>query len=941
MFAFRARRFGVVAAVVVVVGGVLVGTVPAGASVPAAKKSPWSATTAALPANAAANPVSAVFAETCPAPGSCVSVGAYIDASGDQQGLIETLAGGVWTSVAAPLPLNAAADPDAAVTAITCFAVDSCVAVGGYIAKKVDGSGLIEVLSGGTWTPEQVVQTGFADVEFEGLSCPAAGSCVAVGEGSTKTGDEGVIATLSAGTWTLIAAPLPANTPTGGLTLFSSVTCSAVGSCVAVGTELTLGITSLNEMGFIETLSAGQWTASTAPLAAKKSSHPLSLLDSVACPAAGSCVAGGTFADKTHKEGEGLLESQSDGTWAPVDVPLPADAIPGQFGSFDGLSCPAAGTCVAVTDYVDASGNEQGLIETLSGGSWTATEAPLPADAGPDPLAALGAVSCPSAGSCVAVGSYIDTAGAEQGLVDTLSDGTWTATEAPLPPSTLNFAVGGSGSGSGSASAIATATDAALRSAKSSTFRLAPTVTRKDVRRVIENRTFSWARPATAGPASASGALSRASSRARTKGYFSIGPVLTLVSCATTDACVASGDLLSLSGEQAVTDTLSAGTWTTSAVVPADAVENTQAELEAVTCGASASCLADGTYNDANGNTQGLVETQTGGSWSPAEVPAPADAAADPEIDLDGGACPAAGSCLAVGEYLDAEGNEEGLVETLAGGSWTASSVPLPTGSTDVGADLSSIVCPEAGSCVAVGNSSSDGFVEHALIETLSDGTWTGSTPTVPGKSNARSGSELASVSCAAVGSCQAVGGYASGRKTAFGLVETLSDGTWTPTSVPPPGSGTTGLSELSGVSCAAVTACQAVGSYLDSEGEYGFIDTLNDGTWTSTTAPSPAKSAESSASLTGVSCPTSSACVAVGSYLSFNASTGEPSMGNFFDTWHGQKWTSSKAPNPAGVDLSSLVSVSCTTATACVSVGYDETLTGSEDGLIEATAGS
>src|SRR5580704_17980755 len=129
MFAFRAGRLGAVVAVVVLMGSVLAGTVPAVASVHAAKSSPWSPSTAPLPANASVTPVSVVFSETCPAAGSCVAAGAYIDANGDQQGLIETLSDGVWTPAVAPLPANAAANPEAAVTAVTCVAVGSCEAV--------------------------------------------------------------------------------------------------------------------------------------------------------------------------------------------------------------------------------------------------------------------------------------------------------------------------------------------------------------------------------------------------------------------------------------------------------------------------------------------------------------------------------------------------------------------------------------------------------------------------------------------------------------------------------------------------------------------------------------------------------------------------------------------------------------------------------------------
>ena len=49
----------------------------------------------------------------------------------------------------------------------------------------------------------------------------------------------------------------------------------------------------------------------------------------------------------------------------------PAAADPGV--TLSNVSCPAAGWCVAVGSYVDASGMFQGLIETLDGLNWTAT----------------------------------------------------------------------------------------------------------------------------------------------------------------------------------------------------------------------------------------------------------------------------------------------------------------------------------------------------------------------------------------------------------------------------------------------------------------------------------------------------------------------------------------------------------------------------------------
>ena len=204
-------------------------------------------------------------------------------------------------------------------------------------------------------------------------------------------------------------------------------------SLLAVGVDLSAGLKAITEEGFIETLAGGQWTAIAAPTASRKSAHSRILASVVACPAVGSCVAGGGIATKSGKKGHGVLDTLSGGTWTPVAVPLPADATPGSSTSFISVSCPATGACVAAASYFDTSGSEQGLIETSAGTTWAATEAPLPANAGPDPNAALGGVTCPAPGSCVAVGSYTDATGAQEGVVDTLSAGTWSATEAPLP----------------------------------------------------------------------------------------------------------------------------------------------------------------------------------------------------------------------------------------------------------------------------------------------------------------------------------------------------------------------------------------------------------------------------------------------------------------------------------------------------------------------------
>jgi hypothetical protein len=74
------------------------------------------------------------------------------------------------------------------------------------------------------------------------------------------------------------------------------------------------------------------------------------------------------------------------------------------------MACPAVGSCVAVGQAADGNAGSP-VIETLSEGTWTDTIAPVPANAGP--ATALGAynglldaVSCATNEFCVALGSY-------------------------------------------------------------------------------------------------------------------------------------------------------------------------------------------------------------------------------------------------------------------------------------------------------------------------------------------------------------------------------------------------------------------------------------------------------------------------------------------------------------------------------------------------------
>ena len=83
----------------------------------------------------------------------------------------------------------------------------------------------------------------------------------------------------------------------------------------------------------------------------------------------------------------------------------------------------------------------------------------------------------------------------------------------------------------------------------------------------------------------------------------------------------------------------------------------------------------------------------------------PANAAADPGVDLSSVSCASAGDCSAAGQYTDSSGDSQGLLLTESSGTW-ATGVPasLPGNAVaDPNAAVGSVSCPAAGECAAVG----------------------------------------------------------------------------------------------------------------------------------------------------------------------------------------------------------------------------------------------
>ncbi len=182
---------------------------------------------------------------------------------------------------------------------------------------------------------------------------------------------------------------------------------------------------------------------------------------------------------------------------------------------------------------------------------------------------------------------------------------------------------------------------------------------------------------------------------------------------------------------------------------------------------------------------------------------------------------------------------------------------------------------------------------------------------TVVTSPNVGSSSSLSAVSCASSKLCLAVGVSSS----APSVQKTLSE-KWNGTKmtvVPSPPSGSFTNIELNGISCTSASFCIAVGRLYKSGGDQILTEKWNGSNWTQLT--SPAMGPDAFVDILGVSCKSTTFCMAVGWW------TDEPSEA-FAMKWNGTSWTVETVPNDGNTEDNILESVSCPTTTFCIAVG-------------------
>ncbi len=196
------------------------------------------------------------------------------------------------------------------------------------------------------------------------VSCASAGNCSAGGDYGDAPGQTQVfVASEVNGTWhNYTEVPGTAALNTGGAANFYSVSCASAGNCSAGGSYFTgyLHAFVVNEVN-------GTWrTAAQVPGTAALDRGQTAYVTSVSCKSAGNCSAGGTYRDKS-KHLQAFVATEVRGTWrAAIEVPGIGRLNKGGSASVTSVSCASAKSCSAGGTYTDKSKHMQAFVLSKS-----------------------------------------------------------------------------------------------------------------------------------------------------------------------------------------------------------------------------------------------------------------------------------------------------------------------------------------------------------------------------------------------------------------------------------------------------------------------------------------------------------------------------------------------------------------------------------------------
>jgi hypothetical protein len=330
-----------------------------------------------------------------------------------------------------------------------------------------------------------------------------------------------------------------------------------------------------------------------------------------------------------------------------------------------------------------------------------------------------------------------------------------------------------------------------------------------------------------------------------------------------------------------------------------------------VSCISSTRCVAVGSATNRTGIQQTLVELWNGTKWSVAPSPNQGSGV----NALYGVSCIGLTKCVAVGTYYANPTTDQTLVESWNGHAWSITPSPNQGSGGNL---LVGVSCTSSTDCVAAGEYGNASNIQQTLVESWNGTAWS----ITPSPDQGSGSNNLNGVSCTGPTSCVAVGDYSGNPIPTLNLVESWNGTAWSITPSPDPAGA---VNALFGVWCTSSTNCMAVGfskpsvPVLSESVSQNLVESWNGTAWSITPSPDQGSAANN---LNGLSCSSSTNCVAVGLYIIPSGSMPQ----NLVESWNGSAWSITPSPNQGGGNAG-LLSVSCTSSTNCVAVGKTQTL--------------
>ncbi len=299
---------------------------------------------------------------------------------------------------------------NATLAGVSCPAVGDCEVAGSLGSPDAAGtSPLVVTWSGTTFSRTRLPAPGTGGAWLTAVSCPAPGTCAAVG---SENGGRGPLAFILGGHgWVAVPVPAPAGAVQATLT---SVACASAVRCLALGTWSRL-LRADTGGTFAAAFDGRSWRSIPPP--------PLEPAG-LACPAPDDCLAVGS----TGRLGQArAAASRWDGRgWLPEVVPSA-----GRSSSLGGIACLSPLRCWAAGE-TGSTGGQRTLVLALDAARarWRAAGTPDVA-LGYDPLAAI---ACVPAGCLAAGQTWFRVSGPTHLLLLAGASGRWAVLPVYSPP---------------------------------------------------------------------------------------------------------------------------------------------------------------------------------------------------------------------------------------------------------------------------------------------------------------------------------------------------------------------------------------------------------------------------------------------------------------------------------------------------------------------------